>query len=149
MARYLVVRCDSNDSADKLMEKFAPLSHVNVVALYVACTKFCECPSGTEEQKVIRSKKWGTSHCSICKLPFGHRLMQHPKNLLEEEGLHPYFNDIHFSIRMEVREPFTNEPEKIYGREKIEQRKRQAVVAGKRTGRAQRRRARKKANNGG
>jgi hypothetical protein len=144
MARYLVVRCESNDSADKLMEKFAPLEHVNVVGLFVACTKFCECPFGVEGQKVIRSKKWGTSHCSVCKLPFGHRLMQHPLNLLARKDLHPYFDDLHFSVSMAVREPFTNEPEKIYGEEAIRRKNEQASYAGKRVGRAQRRRARKR-----
>jgi hypothetical protein len=124
MARYIVLRVESNKTAETLLERFAPVKAINVVGLFVAVTeeKRCKCP--TPPTRIIRSTRWGTTHCPECKLPYT-SVRQHPRNLLNDEDLHPRFNDLDIS----VWEPFFGDPVKKYGAELI-QRKKDQVAAG-------------------
>ncbi len=109
MARYIVIRVESNATAETLLERFASVSAINVVGLFASPTTFCEgvCSSN---RRVIRSKKYGLSHCSECRLPIS-TLPHHPRNLLNHIDLHPRFSDMHLS----VWEPFKGDPKGKYG----------------------------------
>lgn len=136
MARYLLLRVASPEAADKLMAKFEPLETVETVGLFAAPDKFCEGKCDNEGRSV-RSKKWGTYHCPVCKLP-KKTVMQHPRNLLQDLGLHPRFIDCFLS----VWEPFHNKPEEAYGAEAIERKQQSVANSTRRVTRARRRRAR-------
>lgn len=136
MARYIVLRVESPSTADKLMERFEPVEAIEVVGLFAAPSKFCEGDCDNEGRSV-RSKKYGTWHCPVCKLPKS-TARQTPRNLLQDIDLHPRFSDMTLS----VWEPFHNDPEKKYGAETIERKKIQAQDAKVRVTRAQRRRNR-------
>lgn len=123
MARYMMLRVENNETAEKLMTKFEPVESVKVVGLFVAPTKFCE-GKCDNKGKSIRSKKWGTRHCPVCKLP-KQNVMQQPRNLLQDMDLHPRFTDMFLS----VWEPFTNDPEGKYGADAIERKKFQVLEA--------------------
>lgn len=143
MARYIVVRVESASTAETLLERFAVVPAIKVVGLFASPTSFCEgCDS---EGKSTRSKKWGLWFCPICKKPKG-SIMQHPRNLLQDEDLPPQFADMHIS----VWEPFDNpDPSKKYGAEVIERKKAQINNSSDRVNRRKRRsRRRKEAANG-
>lgn len=113
MARYLMIRVETTAIAEKLLEKFGPVSSIEVVGMFASPTKFCECTN--YQGRSIRSQKWGTWHCPECRLP-NPRVMQTPRNLLGPQDLHPRFVDMHLS----VREPFHNDPIKRYGQDVID-----------------------------
>lgn len=136
MARYIVLKVDSNDIVDKLLEKFSVVSSVKVVGLFASPTKFCEGKCNSEG-KSIRSRKWGTWHCPVCRLPTKAR-MHNPRNLLQDPNLHPRFADFFIS----VWEPFENDPHERYGTEAIKGFEAQVEVAKQKIIRAKRRRAR-------
>lgn len=140
MARYIVLRVESNSIADELLKRFSVVSAIKVVGLFAAVSKQCKCPE--YKGRVIRSRKWGTVHCTECKMPRV-SVMQHPRNLLQDEDLHPRYADFHLS----VWEPFFNEPEEKYGEDAIERTKQQVRDAKERLSKSKRRKARK--NNGG
>lgn len=137
MARYVVIRVESNESADKLLDKFKAVPAIQVVGLFVSPTKFCPGKSVCgQDRRVIRSQRWGTTHCRVCKLPVS-SLSQSPRNLLLPEDLHPRFVD----FRISVWEPLTD-PIKKYGREAIDRKNQQAADAKERVKRHKRRKAR-------
>lgn len=153
MARYLVLRCETNESAEVLMRKLEPISHVNAVALYAIPTAFCDgtCPKRIEKAGYtpvyVRSKKYGTRHCPVCKKPTD-RMSHGPLvNLLQEPNLHPSFTDMYMDVK--VKEPFHNKPREKYGDQAVDGKNRQlGQYSGKRTGRSQRRRQRRLASGG-
>ena len=116
MARYILVRVESNESADKLLEKFKAVPAIQLVGLFVSPAKFCPgkevCGS---DRTLIRSRKWGTTHCRVCKLPVS-TIDQSPRNLLDDPDIHPRYN----TARLTVREPWDT-PTNMYGVEIIEQ----------------------------
>lgn len=143
MARYIVLRVESPATADKLLERFEPVEAVEVVGLFAAPSKFCEC--GDDAGKSIKSKKFGTWHCPVCKLPKSSTMHQ-PRNLLQDINLHPRFRDFFIS----VWEPFHNKPEEKHGADTIDRVHTQVMQAADRISRAKRRGARKRrASNGG
>lgn len=117
MARYLVLRVDTSSTADKLIEKFQPLSSVDVVGLFASPDKFCEgnCVYPDRVEKNVRSRKWGTLHCTICKLP-KKSLRQSPRNLLQDPDIPAKYVDMYLS----VWEPFVLDPVEKYGEAAIE-----------------------------
>lgn len=120
MARYIVLRVDQNENADKLLKKFEGVSAIQVLGLFASGTRFCEGKTVCgEDRKLITSRKWGTLHCSVCKLPVS-SLPQNPRNLLNDPELHPRFVD----LRLSVWEPYLP-PEERYGVESIERKKKQ------------------------
>lgn len=137
MARYIVVRVESNESADKLLEKFKAVPAIQVVGLFVSPTKFCEGKTVCGEDRTLkRSARWGTLHCRVCKLPIS-TLPQAPRNLLLDEDLHQRFID----FRISVWEPYAD-PVKKYGAETIQRKKTQVADAAERVRRHKRRKAR-------
>lgn len=142
MARYIVLRIESNQTAELLLERFAVVPAIRVVGLFASPTKFCDgtCPN---EGKSVRSKRWGLWFCPICKQP-KKSIMQSPKNLLEEPGLHPKFADFFIS----VWEPFMGKPREKYGDEAIDRTRAQVDQAAERISRSKRRRRRKEQSDG-
>ena len=149
MARYIVIRVESNESAQRLLERFAVVPAIRVVGLFASPNKFCDGKCEREKndlgvRKTVRSKKWGLTFCPECKLPLA-SVMQRPRNLLQDVDLHPRFADMFIS----VWEPFTNEPAKKYGQAAIDNTKAQVERAGERISRSKRRtRRRKKVDHG-
>lgn len=140
MARYIVVRVESNETADKLLERFAPVPAIQVLGVFASGTKFCE--GKCEDRRLIRSKKWGTTHCSVCRLPVT-SISQQPRNLLRDPELHPRFNDLWLT----VWEPF-EPPEKKYGEDSIERKKLQARGAKEKIARHKQRNRRRRRSAG-
>lgn len=137
MARYIVVRVESNDTADKLLKKFKAVPAIQVVGLFVSPTKFCPGKTVCGSDRLLkRSIRWGTLHCRVCKLPVS-SLPQSPRNLLLDEDLHPRFID----FRISVWEPYA-EPVKKYGAEAIQRKTAQMTDAAERIRRHKRRKAR-------
>lgn len=127
MARYIVLRVERNETADQLLKKFEAVPAISVLGLFASGTKFCPGKSVCgPERKYIRSGKWGTTHCSICKLVVS-STSQSPRNLLNDPDLHPRFNDLTLS----VWEPY-EEPETKYGAAAIQRMKNQAAIGAKR-----------------
>lgn len=143
MARYIVLRVESNQTAETLLERFAVVPAIRVVGLFASPTTFCEgsCPN---EGKSVRSTKWGLWFCPICKKPKS-STMQAPRNLLMEEGLHPKFADFFIS----VWEPFMGRPREKYGDEAIDNTRAQVERAEERISRSKRRQRRKKGRSDG
>ena len=138
MARYIVVRLESHESADLLLERFEPVESIQVVGMFASPARFCEGECDNDGRSV-KSKKTGLRHCPVCRLPKA-SVMQQPRNLLQDPDLHPKFRDFFIS----VWEPFNNRPEEKYGRDAIDRTHAQVEHAGKRVGRAKRRRERRK-----
>ena len=140
MARYIVVRVESNKSADKLLEKFKAVPAIQLVGLFVSPTKFCP---GKEvcgqDRRLVRSKRWGTTHCRVCKLPIS-TLDQSPRNLLDDEDLHPRFT----TFRITAREPWGT-PAKVHGVESIERKQAQVALGAARLRRHKQRKRRRRA----
>jgi hypothetical protein len=67
--------------------------------------------------------------------------MQQPRNLLQDDDLHPRFADMFLS----VWEPFDNDPEKKYGQQALEGARAQVYRAADRVTRSKRRTRRRKA----
>lgn len=141
MARYIVLRVESNQTADTLLERFAVVPAIKVVGLFASPTQFCE-GKCDNEGKSIRSKRWGLWFCPVCKKPKSTR-MQTPRNLLNDIDLHPRFADMFIS----VWEPYHGDPVEKYGSEPIERKKEQAAQASERITRHKRRNKRR--NRGG
>lgn len=140
MARYIVVRVESNESAEKLLEKFKAVPAIQTIGLFASPTKFCPGKAVCgQERRLVRSKKWGTLHCRVCKLPIN-TLNQEPRNLLLDEDLHPRFVD----FRISVREPYAP-PETVYGVEAIERKKAQVANGAMRIKRHRQRKRRQRA----
>jgi hypothetical protein len=143
MARYIVLRVDKNENADKLLKKFEGSPAIEVLGLFASGTKFCPGKSVCgQERKYVRSRRWGTTHCSICKLPVS-STGQQPRNLLNDPDLHPRFND----LTLTVWEPYET-PERKYGEDAIQRMKNQASLGRKRMQRYWAKK-RREARNGG
>lgn len=139
MARYIVLRVEENEVADKLLAKLEPLESVRTVALYYAATKFCEGQCQSEhEARCPREPKYGMRYCPVCKR-VKKTVMQQPRNLLEDPDLHPRFTDMHIS----VWEPFFNDPQEKYGADAIERKAQQVAQSAERLRRTKRRKARR------
>lgn len=137
MARYIVIRVESNDTADKLLERFRAVPAIQVIGLFASPTKFCPGKSVCGADRTLRrSVRWGTLHCTVCKLAVSSN-SQSPRNLLLDEDLHPRFVD----FRITVWEPYAD-PVKKYGAEVIERKKLQVAHAAERVRRHKRRKAR-------
>lgn len=138
MARYIVLRIEENDKAERLLQKFEDVDAIVVAGVFVSPTKFCPGKQVCgEDRKLIRSRKWGTLHCRVCKLPVS-TLPHQPRNLLHDPDLHPRFND---GPTLSVWEPFGFPVDK-YGVEAIERKKQQVAQASERINRRKRRKAR-------
>jgi hypothetical protein len=137
MARYIVIRVESAQTAETLLERFAVVPAIKTVGLFASPSSFCEgdCPS---EGKSVRSRKWGLWFCPICKKPKQGRMHQ-PRNLLQPLDLHPKFADFFIS----VWEPFTNEANDKYGANAIERTRQNTLASGERLKRRKRRNRRR------
>lgn len=114
MARYLVLRVESDDSADLLMSKFDPHETIEVIGLFYAGAKFCECAADSSPQ-AKKHGKFGIWYCPVCKRARQSN-MQHPKNLLYDNELHPRYRDLFIS----VWEPPCVDPRMKYGEREVE-----------------------------
>lgn len=118
MGRYIVLKVDSTAKAEVLLERLKPAPSVEVIGVFAFGTKHCmrqgEC-ADAPERNLRRSSKWGTTHCSVCKLPVG-TVMQHPRNLLIDPVIHPRYIDLHLSVLEPYQEPLAR-----YGEQIIEQ----------------------------
>lgn len=116
MARYIVIRVERNETADELLKRFESVPAIETIGLFASGTKFCPgkdvCGA---DRKLLRSEKWGTTHCSVCRLPVT-SISQRPRNLLVEPDIHPRYQDVGLS----VLEPYTPPTEK-YGEQIVEQ----------------------------
>lgn len=143
MARYILLRVESNESAQKLLEKFEDVPAIDTVGLFVSPTKFCPGKSVCgQDRKLVRSQRWGTTHCRVCKLPVS-SLPQHPRNLLLDEDLHPRFVDINLS----VWEPY-DVPNRKYGEDVIQRKKDQVAQGSVRLQRHKQRKRRQRRREG-
>lgn len=141
MARYIVLRVESDKTAQRLLDRFGVVPAIRVVGLFASPTKFCDgtCDNGG---KSIRSQKWGLWFCPVCKLP--KKTMQSPRNLLNEPGLHPRFADFFMS----VWEPYMGRPREKYGDEAIDRARAHTERAQERITRSKRRRRRREQADG-
>lgn len=94
--RYLVLRMDSREAAQALMNNPAVAPWVELVGEFAFPTDFCECETPTRN---ARSKKFGWWICVDCKKP---RLSmpQSPNNLLPDN----YLKEIQEEIRLHANE---------------------------------------------
>ena len=123
MARYVLLRVERNENADKLLAKFESKPGVDVLGVFASGVKFCPGKSVCGKDRTYkRSRKWGLTYCSTCKLPVSSTVQQ-PRNLLNDPELHPRFNDITLS----VWEPYER-PEVKYGQKAIDRMKAQVGV---------------------
>jgi hypothetical protein len=137
MARYIVVRVEDNDTADRLLERLEAVPAIQPIGMFKTPTKFCPGKETcSQDRQVIRSRKTGILHCSVCKLPVD-TFMHSPMNMLLEEGLPEKFVD----FRISVREPYAPPREK-YGDVAIETKKADIEVARTKTQRSRNRRTR-------
>lgn len=142
MARYVVLRVEDSEKAAKMVSKLGAKDGVDVLGLFGAGTRHCPGKSVCgPDRKYIKSRKWGTTHCSMCKLPVSSSAQQ-PKNLLNDPDLHPRFVDLTLS----VWEPYER-PEVKYGMKAIEKMKAQAGVGAVRMQRYWNRKAREERRN--
>lgn len=113
MARYLVIRVDSNDGANLLMQKLGPLESVQVIGVFFAGAKFCEC---TEKPKAKKHSKLLIWYCPQCKRPRKEH-MQHPRNLLVDPEIHIKHHDVFISV---WEPPHEGDPREKYGHRQVE-----------------------------
>lgn len=140
MARYIVLRVEENETADKLLEKLRAVPAIAVLGLFASATKFC--PGKTEcgqDRRLVQSKKTGLTHCSVCRKPVS-TIFQTPKNLLLPEDLHPRFID----MWLKVMEPY-GPPEEVYGKKQMEAKAQSVMEARDKVRKGRRRRERKAA----
>jgi hypothetical protein len=138
MARYIVIRVESAETAKILLERFTVVPAIRVVGLFASPTSFCEGKCDNEGRSV-RSRKWGLRFCPVCKKP-KMSIMQQPRNLLQDIDLHPRFADMFLS----VWEPFGQvSQEEKYGEDTIARVSAQVQGAVERVSRSKRRKRRK------
>jgi hypothetical protein len=143
VARYIVVRLEQNESAEQLLKKFETVPAIEVVGVFASGTSFCPGPSMCgSDRKYVRSRKYGTLHCTICKKPVT-SASQTPRNLLYDEDLHPRFYDLRLSV-WEPLEP----PQKKYGVGMIDRKKAQVELGVRRLKRHKAKKRREEANGG-
>lgn len=142
MARYIVLRVEKNETADALLKKFENVPAIQTLGVFASGTSFCGGKSVCgEDRRLIRSKKYGTTHCSVCRKPVS-SISQQPRNLMLAEDLHPRFVD----LRLSVWEPYSP-PEEKYGQDSIDRKTKQVELGKNRIKRykaKKRREARKK-----
>jgi hypothetical protein len=147
MARYLLVRVEDNKRAEALIPRLDGVEGVKTVGKFAIPVDFCEgqCQkkergkesSGNQISKL--SQKLGWRYCPVCRK--AKRTEHQLRNLLDPEGLPARFSD----CWIRVKEPFTNEPEKVYGAELIKQYKAGAALVWEKIERSRRSRVRKQA----
>jgi hypothetical protein len=110
MARYLLVQVDRNDTADRLREKLDAVKGLKVIAAFAKPTRFCECEVKTEDS--TRGDKLGWWICGACRLPKA-GVMQHPRNLLEEDEHGEPIPSRFVNAFLTVREPYSTGLERV------------------------------------
>jgi ribosomal protein L37AE/L43A len=96
VARYVLLEFDDNEEARQIVEalqdsgtmyvdELGMYVHAKVKGYFFKPTQFCECVP--LEDKSVRGAKFGLWICIRCHKP-KKGYWQHPKNLIEPEGLH-------------------------------------------------------------
>jgi hypothetical protein len=147
VARYIVLRVESEDAADKLLAKFEPISVIQVIGVFFASSKFCECDRETRPPNK-KHKVFGVFYCPDCKRVRKDRL-SHPHNLLFDRELHPRYNDCYLSV---AEPPHSGDPHEKYGTRVVEASridKAKAATIRKRISRSKRNQERRAIRRGG